>query len=148
MKSPEGKFQKTSTGAVRMQPKSDELKFVTKNDGYVHIHPSSVNYQVGMVGYTYIYIWQVLPGAAQSLRVSQTFYHSLSPAAPLTWGWLNKHEQTRNWTIWGKTISILRKFWVPKKCSNLLSDVKWSLCSGDLRSQGVTASLNVCPKGE
>ncbi|KAL4694120.1 hypothetical protein H8959_013385 [Pygathrix nigripes] len=46
VKSPEGKFQKTSTGAVRMQPKSAELKFVTKNDGYVHIHPSSVNYQV------------------------------------------------------------------------------------------------------
>ncbi|XP_055986573.1 putative ATP-dependent RNA helicase DHX57 [Sorex fumeus] len=46
VKSPDGKFQKTSTGAVRMQPKSDELKFVTKNDGYVHIHPSSVNYQV------------------------------------------------------------------------------------------------------
>ncbi|XP_066122541.1 putative ATP-dependent RNA helicase DHX57 [Saccopteryx bilineata] len=46
VKSPEGKFQKTSTGAVRMQPKSEELKFVTKNDVYVHIHPSSVNYQV------------------------------------------------------------------------------------------------------
>ncbi|XP_062934635.1 putative ATP-dependent RNA helicase DHX57 isoform X2 [Cynocephalus volans] len=46
VKIPEGKFQKTSTGAVRMQPKSAELKFVTKNDGYVHIHPSSVNYQV------------------------------------------------------------------------------------------------------
>uniref|UniRef100_A0A0P6K381 Putative ATP-dependent RNA helicase DHX57 n=1 Tax=Heterocephalus glaber TaxID=10181 RepID=A0A0P6K381_HETGA len=46
VKTPEGKFQKTSTGAVRMQPKSTELKFVTKNDGYVHIHPSSVNYQV------------------------------------------------------------------------------------------------------
>ncbi|XP_004627688.1 putative ATP-dependent RNA helicase DHX57 [Octodon degus] len=46
VKTPEGKFQKTSTGAVKMQPKSIELKFVTKNDGYVHIHPSSVNYQV------------------------------------------------------------------------------------------------------
>uniref|UniRef100_G3SQK4 Putative ATP-dependent RNA helicase DHX57 n=1 Tax=Loxodonta africana TaxID=9785 RepID=G3SQK4_LOXAF len=46
VKSPEGKFQKTSIGAVRMKPKSEELKFVTKNDGYVHIHPSSVNYQV------------------------------------------------------------------------------------------------------
>uniref|UniRef100_I3MT40 Putative ATP-dependent RNA helicase DHX57 n=1 Tax=Ictidomys tridecemlineatus TaxID=43179 RepID=I3MT40_ICTTR len=46
VKTPEGKFQKTSSGAVRMQPKSAELKFVTKNDGYVHIHPSSVNYQV------------------------------------------------------------------------------------------------------
>ncbi|NXD56744.1 DEXH1 helicase, partial [Corvus moneduloides] len=34
-----------STGAVKMQPKAEELKFVTKNDGYVNIHPSSVNYQ-------------------------------------------------------------------------------------------------------
>uniref|UniRef100_A0A8C2MZY4 Putative ATP-dependent RNA helicase DHX57 n=1 Tax=Cricetulus griseus TaxID=10029 RepID=A0A8C2MZY4_CRIGR len=46
VKTPEGKFQKTSSGVVRLQPKSAELKFVTKNDGYVHIHPSSVNYQV------------------------------------------------------------------------------------------------------
>ncbi|XP_044519206.1 putative ATP-dependent RNA helicase DHX57 [Gracilinanus agilis] len=45
VKTPEGKFQKTSTGAVKMQPKVEELKFVTKNDDYVHIHPSSVNYQ-------------------------------------------------------------------------------------------------------
>ncbi|KAL6050769.1 hypothetical protein STEG23_015307, partial [Scotinomys teguina] len=45
VKTPEGKFQKTSSGVVRLQPKSAELKFVTKNDGYVHIHPSSVNYQ-------------------------------------------------------------------------------------------------------
>ncbi|XP_051033816.1 putative ATP-dependent RNA helicase DHX57 isoform X2 [Phodopus roborovskii] len=46
VKTPEGKFQKTSSGVVRLQPKSAELKFVTKSDGYVHIHPSSVNYQV------------------------------------------------------------------------------------------------------
>ncbi|KAJ1154417.1 hypothetical protein NDU88_007169 [Pleurodeles waltl] len=46
VKVPEGKYQHTSTGAVKMQPKAEELKFVTKNDGYVHIHPSSVNHQV------------------------------------------------------------------------------------------------------
>ncbi|XP_074944562.1 putative ATP-dependent RNA helicase DHX57 isoform X3 [Phalacrocorax aristotelis] len=45
VKKPEGKYQKTSTGAVKMQPKAEELKFITKSDGYVHIHPSSVNYQ-------------------------------------------------------------------------------------------------------
>lgn len=49
VKKPEGKYQKTSTGAVKMQPKAEELKFITKNDGYVHIHPSSVNYQVRML---------------------------------------------------------------------------------------------------
>ncbi|XP_028917678.1 putative ATP-dependent RNA helicase DHX57 isoform X2 [Ornithorhynchus anatinus] len=54
VKTPEGKYQKTSTGAVRMQPKADELKFVTKNDGYVHIHPSSVNYQVRQFASPYL----------------------------------------------------------------------------------------------
>ncbi|XP_042303020.1 LOW QUALITY PROTEIN: putative ATP-dependent RNA helicase DHX57 [Sceloporus undulatus] len=45
VKTPEGKYQKTSTGAVKMNPKPGELKFVTKKEGYVYIHPSSVNYQ-------------------------------------------------------------------------------------------------------
>ncbi|XP_064411237.1 putative ATP-dependent RNA helicase DHX57 [Latimeria chalumnae] len=46
VRSPQGKYQQTSAGAVRMHPKAEELKFVTKNDGYVHVHPSSVNFQV------------------------------------------------------------------------------------------------------
>lgn len=29
-----------------MHPKANELRFVTKNDGHVHVHPSSVNYTV------------------------------------------------------------------------------------------------------
>lgn len=29
-----------------MQPKADELRYMTKNDGCVHVHPSSVNYTV------------------------------------------------------------------------------------------------------
>lgn len=29
-----------------MQPKAEELRFMTKNDGAVHIHPSSINYTV------------------------------------------------------------------------------------------------------
>ncbi|XP_015273563.1 PREDICTED: putative ATP-dependent RNA helicase DHX57 [Gekko japonicus] len=45
VKIPDGKYQKTSAGAVKMKPKPGELQFVTKNEGYVHIHPSSVNYQ-------------------------------------------------------------------------------------------------------
>ncbi|XP_067388899.1 putative ATP-dependent RNA helicase DHX57 isoform X2 [Emydura macquarii macquarii] len=49
VKTPEGKYQNTSTGAVKMQPKAEELKFITKNDGYVHIHPSSVNYQASLL---------------------------------------------------------------------------------------------------
>lgn len=36
----------TSKGAMKMQPKAEELRFLTKNDGAVHIHPSSVNFMV------------------------------------------------------------------------------------------------------
>lgn len=31
---------------MKMHPKANELRFVTKNEGYVHLHPSSVNYTV------------------------------------------------------------------------------------------------------
>ncbi|XP_061172560.1 putative ATP-dependent RNA helicase DHX57 [Saccostrea echinata] len=43
---PSNKFSQGSTGALYKAPKPDELKFRTKSDGFVHIHPSSVNFQV------------------------------------------------------------------------------------------------------
>ncbi|TSK22801.1 DExH-box ATP-dependent RNA helicase DExH1 [Bagarius yarrelli] len=46
VRTPQGKYKFTSKGAVKMQPKAEELRFFTKNDGAVHIHPSSVNYSV------------------------------------------------------------------------------------------------------
>ncbi|XP_042179578.1 putative ATP-dependent RNA helicase DHX57 [Oncorhynchus tshawytscha] len=46
VRSPHEKFKQTSKGAVKMQPKADELRYMTKNDGCVHVHPSSVNYTV------------------------------------------------------------------------------------------------------
>uniref|UniRef100_A0A667YGD4 Putative ATP-dependent RNA helicase DHX57 n=1 Tax=Myripristis murdjan TaxID=586833 RepID=A0A667YGD4_9TELE len=46
VRAPQGKYKQTSKGAVKMQPKADELRFMTKNDGCVHVHPSSVNYTV------------------------------------------------------------------------------------------------------
>lgn len=58
-----------------MQPKSDELKFVTKNDGYVHIHPSSVNYQ-GQDG------WNVQ--LTVRFRIHRFSQHRLCSAVALT----------------------------------------------------------------
>ncbi|XP_032881667.1 putative ATP-dependent RNA helicase DHX57 isoform X2 [Amblyraja radiata] len=43
---PQSKYTQTMSGAVKLPPKPEELHFITKNDGNVHIHPSSVNYQV------------------------------------------------------------------------------------------------------
>lgn len=44
--SPNTKFNQGTAGAVPKPPKPDELKFKTQKDGVVHIHPSSVNFQV------------------------------------------------------------------------------------------------------
>lgn len=44
VRAPQGNYKMTSKGAMKMQPKANELRFVTKNDGCVHVHPSSVNY--------------------------------------------------------------------------------------------------------
>uniref|UniRef100_A0A1A8UE18 Putative ATP-dependent RNA helicase DHX57 n=1 Tax=Nothobranchius furzeri TaxID=105023 RepID=A0A1A8UE18_NOTFU len=46
VRAPQENYKMTSKGAVKMQPKANELRFVTKNDGCVHVHPSSVNYTV------------------------------------------------------------------------------------------------------
>ncbi|XP_070848059.1 putative ATP-dependent RNA helicase DHX57 [Chaetodon trifascialis] len=46
VRAPQGSYKMTSKGAMKMQPKANELRFMTKNDGCVHVHPSSVNYTV------------------------------------------------------------------------------------------------------
>ncbi|XP_051946382.1 putative ATP-dependent RNA helicase DHX57 [Xyrauchen texanus] len=46
VRSPQGKYKITGKGAMKMQPKAEELRFLTKSDGAVHIHPSSVNFSV------------------------------------------------------------------------------------------------------
>ncbi|XP_071787163.1 putative ATP-dependent RNA helicase DHX57 [Asterias amurensis] len=43
---PESKYSKTSAGAVPKAPKPTDIRFKTKEEGYVNIHPSSVNFQV------------------------------------------------------------------------------------------------------
>ncbi|XP_034019242.1 putative ATP-dependent RNA helicase DHX57 isoform X2 [Thalassophryne amazonica] len=46
VRTPQENYKLTSKGAMKMQPKANELRFMTKNDGCVHVHPSSVNYTV------------------------------------------------------------------------------------------------------
>jgi ATP-dependent RNA helicase DHX57 len=46
--SPQKLYAQQSTGAVPRAPKPEELRFKTRDDGYVAIHPSSINYQVNL----------------------------------------------------------------------------------------------------
>ncbi|KAK7487044.1 hypothetical protein BaRGS_00021714, partial [Batillaria attramentaria] len=43
---PEARYSQSSGGAVMKAPNAEELRFATKSDGFVHVHPSSVNFQV------------------------------------------------------------------------------------------------------
>ncbi|XP_022087605.1 putative ATP-dependent RNA helicase DHX57 [Acanthaster planci] len=43
---PESKYSQTSAGAVPKAPRPEDIRFKTKEEGYVNIHPSSVNFQV------------------------------------------------------------------------------------------------------
>ncbi|GFR93670.1 ATP-dependent RNA helicase DHX36, partial [Elysia marginata] len=51
---PDTRYAASSSGAVLRAPNADELKFKTKMDGYVSIHPSSVNFQVGRFSSPYL----------------------------------------------------------------------------------------------
>lgn len=44
---PEKSFELIATGAIARQPKPEELRFQTKDDGFVNVHPSSINFSVG-----------------------------------------------------------------------------------------------------
>lgn len=43
---PEQRYAHSSGGAVARAPNAEELRFATKSDGFIHVHPSSVNFQV------------------------------------------------------------------------------------------------------
>nr|KAG5699673.1 hypothetical protein BaRGS_022071 [Batillaria attramentaria] len=43
---PEARYSQSSGGAVMKAPNAEELRFATKSDGFVHVHPSSVNFPV------------------------------------------------------------------------------------------------------
>ncbi|XP_034189503.2 putative ATP-dependent RNA helicase DHX57 isoform X1 [Osmia lignaria lignaria] len=75
---PEKSFQVQSVGAVPMQPKPKELRFQTKNDGFVNIHPSSVNFHVGHFPSPYL-VFQ------EKMKTSKVFIKEVSmvPLLPL-----------------------------------------------------------------
>ena len=45
VRTPETKYQSSMTGTVPQSFKPEDIKFATKEDGYVSIHPSSVNFK-------------------------------------------------------------------------------------------------------
>ena len=69
--SPEAKYKQTASGAMLKPPGPDDLKFKTHEDGYVHIHPSSVTAAVGYFKTPYLVFHE-------KIRTSRVFVRELS----------------------------------------------------------------------
>ncbi|XP_075976970.1 putative ATP-dependent RNA helicase DHX57 [Anticarsia gemmatalis] len=75
---PEKSFHMQAGGAIPRQPTPDELKFKTKSDGYVALHPSSVNSTIGYFSSPYL-VYQ------EKVKTSRVFIRecSMVPQLPL-----------------------------------------------------------------
>ncbi|XP_052750294.1 putative ATP-dependent RNA helicase DHX57 [Galleria mellonella] len=75
---PEKSFHMQAGGAIPRQPTADELKFKTKSDGYVALHPSSINSNVGYFASPYL-VYQ------EKVKTSRVFIRecSMVPQLPL-----------------------------------------------------------------
>lgn len=75
---PEKSFAPSAMGAVPRQPRAEELRFKTRDDGYVFIHPSSVNFTVTHFTSPYL-VYQ------EKVKTSRVFIRdcSMVPVLPL-----------------------------------------------------------------
>ncbi|XP_047508277.1 putative ATP-dependent RNA helicase DHX57 isoform X1 [Pieris napi] len=75
---PEKSFHMQASGAIPRQATSDELKFRTKSDGYVSLHPSSVNFTIGHYTSPYL-VYQ------EKVKTTKVFIRecSMVPQVPL-----------------------------------------------------------------
>lgn len=73
---PEKSFHLQSHGAIPRQPKPEELRYATKKDGYVCIHPSSVNFSVGHYPSPYL-VYQ------EKVKTSKVFIREISVVSML-----------------------------------------------------------------
>ena len=68
---PEAKYKQTAAGAMFKPPGPEDLKFKTHEDGYVHIHPSSVTAAVGYFKTPYLVFHE-------KIKTSRVFVRELS----------------------------------------------------------------------
>lgn len=73
---PEKSFSVQASGAIPRQPKPEELRFQTKEDGYVNIHPSSVNFTIGHFASPYL-VYQ------EKIKTSRIFIREVSMVSML-----------------------------------------------------------------
>ena len=94
--SPELKYKQTSSGAMHKPHQAEDMRFKTKNEGYVHIHPSSVNYQESQFGGSSYMVYH------EKVKTSRVFVRELTvvPIYPMIlFGRSGLHVRISPWTI-------------------------------------------------
>uniref|UniRef100_A0A4W3H8A4 Putative ATP-dependent RNA helicase DHX57 n=1 Tax=Callorhinchus milii TaxID=7868 RepID=A0A4W3H8A4_CALMI len=140
-----GKYQHTSSGAIKMPPKAEELRFVTKNDGNVHIHPSSVNYQVRHFESPYLVYHEKVKTSRVFLRDCSMV--SVYPLVLFGGGQVNVQLER------GQFIISLDEGWIrfaaaSHQVAELVKELRWELDQLlEDKIKNPTMDLCSCPRG-
>ncbi|XP_062912424.1 putative ATP-dependent RNA helicase DHX57 isoform X1 [Mobula hypostoma] len=142
---PQAKYTHTMSGAVKLPPKAEELQFVTKNDGNVHIHPSSVNYQVRHFVSPYLVYHEKVKTSRVFLRDCSMV--SVYPLVLFGGGQINVELRT------GQFIISLDDGWIrfaaaSHQIAELIRGLRWELDQLlEDKIKEPTMDLCTCPRG-
>ncbi|XP_069788016.1 putative ATP-dependent RNA helicase DHX57 isoform X2 [Narcine bancroftii] len=142
---PPSKYTQTMSGAVKLPPKPEELHFITKNDRNVHIHPSSVNYQVRHFESPYLVYHEKVKTSRVFLRDCSMI--SLYPLVLFGGGQINVELRK------GQFIICLDDGWIQfaaasHQIAELVKELRWELDRLlEDKIKEPTMDLCTCPRG-
>ncbi|XP_062852222.1 putative ATP-dependent RNA helicase DHX57 [Trichomycterus rosablanca] len=145
VRSPQGKYKLTSKGAVKMQPKAEELHFFTKNEKAVHIHPSSVNFTVRHYDSPYLVYHEKVKTSRVFIRDCSMV--SVYPMVLFGGGQVNVELQR------GEFIISLDDGWIrfsaaSHEVAELLKELRWELDQLlEEKIKNPSMDLITCPRG-
>ncbi|XP_074554352.1 putative ATP-dependent RNA helicase DHX57 [Halichoeres trimaculatus] len=145
VRAPQGNYKMTSKGAMKMQPKANELRFMTKNDGCVHVHPSSVNYTVRHYNSPYLVYHEKVKTSRVFIRDCSMV--SVYPLVLFGGGQVNMELQK------GEFVISLDDGWIrfaaaSHQVAELVKELRWELdqlLEDKIRSPSI--DLCSCPRG-
>lgn len=145
VRAPQGTYKKTGTGVMKMQPKANELRFVTKNDVYVHVHPSSVNYTVRHYNSPYLVYHEKVKTSRVFIRDCSMV--SVYPLVLFGCGQVNVELHRREFVI-SLDDGWIRFAAASHQVAELLKELRWEL---DLlledKIKNPSMDLCSCPRG-
>ncbi|XP_054656138.1 putative ATP-dependent RNA helicase DHX57 isoform X1 [Dunckerocampus dactyliophorus] len=145
VQSPQGIYTLSIKGAVKMPPKTNELRFMTKNDGCVHVHPSSVNYMVRLYASPYlVYL--------EKVKTSRVFIRDCSMVsvyALVLFGGGQVNVELHK----GQFVISLDDGWIrfaadSHQVAELVKELRWELdCLLEDKIKNPSMDLCSCPRG-